>query len=96
MLVALGLCIRAENYSVNTEIITPNGDGLNDVFRVEAPDGYGDCVLEVFDNRGREIYRGQAEWDGGSGGRVVPIGTYYYRVTRGGGTVLGGSLAVVY
>lgn len=67
---------------------TPNGDGINDVFK--AKDGWQSIVsfrAQVFSRSGRLIYewRNPADgWDGRSGGRVVPDGAYYLRVDARG------------
>lgn len=60
---------------------TPNGDGVNDVFKVK--DGYESIVsfrAQVFNRWGRKLYEWNdpAEgWDGKSGGSDVPDGAYY-------------------
>ncbi|RKZ31474.1 hypothetical protein DRQ36_01960 [bacterium] len=97
MLLALGLGIRFAEYSINTEVITPNGDGLNDVLRFTIPDGVFDWRVEIFDSRGRPVVSGKlADWDGTKNGRVVPIGTYYYRVSERGQIRLSGAFSVIY
>ena len=96
-LLALGLGVEAEGYSINTEIITPNGDGGNDVFRIEVPEGVTEWILKIYDSRGLVVFYGNTtEWDGTQHGRRVPIGTYYYRVLVNGAAVLAGSIAVIY
>jgi gliding motility-associated-like protein len=62
---------------------TPNGDGMNDVFR---PFPVGMQKLEffrVFDRWGRQVYQTQAYlagWDGSVNGRQYPAGTYIWEV----------------
>jgi len=62
---------------------TPNGDGVNDLFRVV---GYGMEYIEVtiYDRWGVQVYAGrgteQVEWDGTKGGSPVPEGVYVYLV----------------
>ncbi|MBU2559184.1 MAG: gliding motility-associated C-terminal domain-containing protein [Bacteroidetes bacterium] len=50
---------------------TPNGDGINDVFRK------GDFI-RVFSRWGVEIFTGDQGWDGRYNGKMVSAGTYYY------------------
>ena len=57
---------------------TPNGDGLNDVFRV-----YGNIIQEVsimvFNQWGEKVYHGRdrnSGWDGRFKGRPQPTGVY--------------------
>lgn len=60
---------------------TPNGDGVNDVFRVK--EGYESIVsfrAQVFNRWGRKLYEWNdpaGGWDGKSGGKDVPDGGYY-------------------
>ena len=58
-------------------IVTPNGDGLNDVFRVLAPAPRA-LRLQVFDRWGRRVYGNddyRGEWPGEP---RPPAGVYYY------------------
>lgn len=62
-------------------ILTPNGDGINDYFVIENIDMYPKNELVVFDNNGRVIYRKENyknEWDGTFKGIGLAKGTYYY------------------
>lgn len=57
---------------------SPNGDGQNDLWNVRAETN-PDCVLSIFDGRGRRIFENSGEnWDGTWQGKAVPEGTYYY------------------
>lgn len=65
-------------------IITPNGDGLNDYFQLiepQRPDFFAESFLEIYDRRGLRLYRGkgiEARWDGRFGQSRMPDGVYYY------------------
>lgn len=67
---------------------TPNGDGVNDVFRVK--DGYQSIVqfhAAVFDRWGKKLYEWSdpaGGWDGRSGGHDVPDGAYYLNLQARG------------
>lgn len=60
---------------------TPNGDGVNDIFKVK--DGYESILsfeAAVFNRWGKKLYEWTdiaGGWDGKSGGRDVPDGAYY-------------------
>ncbi len=67
--------------------ITPNGDGKNDVFRIDAiefqPDRFKDAELVVFNRWGDVVYKSGRpyanNWDGTNGnGNNLPEATYYY------------------
>ena len=60
---------------------TPNGDGLNDEWKVFAPASINDFECMVYDKLGnllfhtRSIHQG---WDGTNNGKVMPAGGYFY------------------
>lgn len=57
---------------------SPNNDGISDIWDIRAQDK-PDCVLSIFDARGRRVFEGKGEnWDGTYQGKTVPVGTYYY------------------
>ena len=67
---------------------TPNGDGINDVFKVK--DGYKSIVsfkAQVFSRWGKKLYEWNdpaGGWDGRSGGSDVPDGAYYLNIEARG------------
>lgn len=67
---------------------TPNGDGVNDVFRVK--EGYKSIVsfkAMVFDRWGKKLYEWAdpaGGWDGRSAGHAVPDGGYYLNIQARG------------
>ena len=77
------------DYRVNSaNMMTPNGDGINDRFVIRNIDSYPGNELKIFDRSGRLIYtkRGyQNEWDGRMNGRALEEGTYYYLLDFGAG-----------
>ncbi|MCU7614299.1 T9SS type B sorting domain-containing protein [Chryseobacterium sp. GMJ5] len=66
-------------------VITPNGDGLNDVIDYSALMDKIDLSFTIFDRYGAKIYEGTKanhyKWDGTANGRKVPTGSYWYAVT---------------
>lgn len=67
---------------------TPNGDGVNDVFKVK--EGYQSIVsfkAQVFSRWGKLLYEWSdldGGWDGRSGGSDVPDGAYYLHIEARG------------
>jgi gliding motility-associated-like protein len=60
---------------------SPNGDLLNDVFRVDIPCAYSDFLIQIFDRWGNRVFSGlstEAVWDGLQNGRPCDVGTYFY------------------
>jgi gliding motility-associated-like protein len=67
-------------------ILTPNGDGKNDVWVVRNIDQYPNNMLKIFDQSGKLLYTKKEynnDWDGNYNGAVLPEGTYYYVFTYG-------------
>lgn len=66
-------------------VITPNGDGVNDVINYSALSGKGNLILNIFDRYGTKIHQADKSnnytWDGKIGGKNVPTGNYWYSVT---------------
>ena len=66
------------------DIITPNGDGLNDVFYIDGIERYPDNLLIIVNRWGSEVYRKKNyknEWDGTYGSDILPTGVYFYVLT---------------
>jgi len=62
---------------------TPNGDGVNDVFRVITLDGYTLTRLRVFNRFGQVLFETSdpfGGWDGNKGIYEQPAGNYIYHV----------------
>lgn len=63
-------------------VFTPNGDGKNDVFRLNAVN-MGEINMTIFDRWGLKMFEstdyGKMEWDGkNKSGNTVTDGTYFY------------------
>jgi len=66
-------------------VITPNGDGINDIIDYSALANKQNLVFNIFDRYGNKIFQADRfnnyKWDGTSGGKKVPTGNYWYSVT---------------
>jgi gliding motility-associated-like protein len=64
---------------------TPNGDGMNDKWRVTNGSACTNQVsVSVYNRYGRAVYKNSNynnDWDGTYEGKPLPDATYYYRVT---------------
>jgi gliding motility-associated-like protein len=63
---------------------TPNGDGLNDVFRVRHNSTVSQGSFAIFDRWGAELFRADSfnkYWDGTFMNEDVPVGVYVYKIT---------------
>lgn len=93
---ALG-CANKQRISVHFEeckaileapnVITPNGDGINDVFRLRTAEKIIDLEFTIFNSWGLKVYsyKGEAShlaWEGKQqGGQPVPDGAYFFIAT---------------
>ncbi len=77
----LDICILCDDIVVFTAV-SPNGDGVNDVFYIANIENYPNSVVEVYNRWGNRVFRGIGyvnTWDGyWNNNTIVPDGTYYY------------------
>jgi gliding motility-associated-like protein len=88
-------CSKTESITIEVEndfkvtpqtMITPNGDGKNDVWIIKNIDAYPDNEVKVFDASGRQVYRKQRynnSWDGTYNGQALPTGSYSFIIYFG-------------
>lgn len=63
---------------------SPNGDGLNDVFRIEGIKYQRINRFNVFNRYGQPVFSSTAPdagWNGTQNGKPCDVGTYYYSIT---------------
>jgi uncharacterized repeat protein (TIGR01451 family)/gliding motility-associated-like protein len=75
---------------------SPNGDGVNDYFKIDCISRYPQNVLQVYNRWGNIVYEKRSynnDWDGTPNGRAIvqkedqlPVGTYYYILDLGDGS----------
>jgi len=86
-------CIKIPN------AFTPNGDGINDTWKIENIDLFSGSRTYIYNRWGQELYVGYPsdEWDGKFNSKYVPAGTYLYIVNLYNGTnVYTGTVSVMY
>ncbi len=68
-----------------TKLFTPNGDGINDLWRSDALDQFSDCAVIIYNKLGLKVYEEsnyQNNWDGkDQAGRIVEEGAYFYVIS---------------
>ncbi|HEY0677300.1 MAG TPA: gliding motility-associated C-terminal domain-containing protein, partial [Chitinophagaceae bacterium] len=60
---------------------SPNNDGINDVFRIQAAGYFKINYLKIFNRWGQMIHESRdlnTGWDGRRNGSPLPVGTYYW------------------
>ena len=66
--------------------ITPNGDGLNEIWTIQLIEEFPGAVVKIYNRWGQEVFEsvGYSErWDGTKKGKKLPVGTYYYFIDLG-------------
>lgn len=69
-----------------SNIFSPNGDGINDIWLIPLIEYYPDSQIEIFTRNGQSVYKSKGYtpvWDGRSNdGKIVPVGVYYYVIKQ--------------
>ncbi|MDR1974981.1 MAG: gliding motility-associated C-terminal domain-containing protein [Bacteroidales bacterium] len=87
-------------------VFTPNGDGINDIFKIKTADYIYQFAINIYDRWGVLVYKYNGDfenfsWDGThfGKGRAVPDGPYFYVTTfkdaRGKNKSQAGSIAIL-
>jgi gliding motility-associated-like protein len=77
---------------------SPNGDGINDRWRIANLGFYPNCRVYIFNRYGQEMFfsKGYREpWDGIFRGKALGPATYYYVIEPGDGRRFGGWVLLV-
>lgn len=60
-------------------VMTPNGDGMNDLFEIKNIEKYPENSLVIFDGKGKIIYRCKG-YKNNFDAKNIPQGTYFYKL----------------
>nr|WP_315029241.1 choice-of-anchor L domain-containing protein [uncultured Chryseobacterium sp.] len=69
---------------VMRNVITPNGDNINDIIDFRGVSDYKNFSGRVFDRYGKEVFKAEKirpYWDGYFQGKRLPTASYWYQVT---------------
>ncbi len=75
------IATRNDEVKVINEILTPNGDGINDYFKIDNIEYYGDCQITIYNRWNDIVFSTSAyknDWDGTNGGKLLDAGTYFF------------------
>ncbi|MBV7532378.1 cadherin domain-containing protein [Chitinophaga sp. sic0106] len=90
--------VRGEVQVEAANLLTPNGDGINDRWVVKNIGRYLNNEVRIFDRAGRLVYTRKGynnEWDGKLNGQPLAEGTYYYILDLGNGSSMKGFITIV-
>jgi gliding motility-associated-like protein len=78
---------------------TPNGDGINDYWKIASIENYPAAVVQVFTRYGQLVFESKgyaSPFDGTFGGKKLPDGVYYYIINLNSNcSLLSGSLTII-
>ena len=83
---------------IANNILSPNGDGINDIWVVKNIAFYPDNRVNVYDQSGKVVFTTKNyanNWDGSYHGSVIKEGTYFYLIELGNGKIEKGFITVV-
>lgn len=65
------------------DVITPNGDGINDSWHILNLDKFPNAIINVYNRWGNLVHESTGKdgpWNGSYNGDTLPSGSYYYRI----------------
>lgn len=97
----LGCDLGSKSFTIFSlsNIFSPNGDGINDTWKISGIENYPNSEIKIFDRQGKmiikQITKGEAfEWNGESNGRLLPTDSYWYQIKLSDGRILEGYVVI--
>jgi gliding motility-associated-like protein len=79
--------------------ITPNNDGINDLWQIKGLENYPNVLIRIFTRNGQKVFESTGYthlFDGKFKGSLLPSGVYYYIIDlQSGCSLLSGSLTLI-
>lgn len=99
-------CVAADEVLVTVlknievpNVFSPNGDGINDTWKISYLASYPGASVEVYNRYGQLVFRSigySKEWNGEYNGSVLPMGTYYWIIDpKNGRPRMNGSVTLI-
>jgi gliding motility-associated-like protein len=92
--------VKVLNDLIIANYMSPNGDGANDTWKVNAPGLIRDYSVVIIDSYGKTVFsvgrNYNNEFDGKLGGQDLPDGVYYYFIKDGNDTKFKGSITLTH
>lgn len=97
----LGCDLGSKSFTIFSlsNIFSPNGDGINDTWKISGIENYPNSQIKIMDKNGMlvldRITKGEAfEWNGESNGRKLPTDNYWYQIKLSDGRILEGYVVI--
>ena len=82
-LVTDAIVVTIEEAVSPVNMFSPNGDGINDTWKISRIENFSSALITVFDRWGQEVYKSigyTTPWDGTNDGKKLKTGTFYYTI----------------
>ncbi|MFP7655102.1 DUF7948 domain-containing protein [Chryseobacterium proteolyticum] len=96
-----GCIIGQKNFSIFNipNAITPNGDGINDKWKIRGLENYTGTEVGIYDRRGIPVFKDiiskkPFEWDGKYNSLPLPTGSYWYIIKVSDGRLYNGWILI--
>ncbi len=79
-------------------VITPNGDGFNDFWKIFHVEKHAPCQVEIYNRQGLKVYSSSNyanNWNGTYNGKPLPEGSYIYIVICNDNRIQKGTLNII-
>jgi gliding motility-associated-like protein len=80
-----------------TNVITPNGDGINDYWIIHNMDVFTRCELKIYTSSGLEVFSTsnyQNDWNGKYKNNQLPAGAYHY-IMKKNNKIFSGTISII-
>jgi gliding motility-associated-like protein len=81
-----------------TNTFTPNGDGINDYWKIKGIENYTNGTIKIFSRDGKMVFQSKGyatPFDGTLNGKPLPVGVYYYIIDLKTCDLLSGNLTIL-
>jgi gliding motility-associated-like protein len=93
------LFVKVLKNPVIPNAFSPNGDGINDVWKIDYLDSYQGATVDIFNRYGQKVFSSLGysnPWNGKYNGKTLPVGTYYYIINpKNGRKIFSGSVTII-
>jgi len=97
----LGCDLGSKSFTIFSlsNLFSPNGDGINDTWKISGIENYPNSEIKIMDKNGimvvNQTTKGEAfEWNGESNGRKLPTDSYWYQIKLSDGRILEGYVVI--
>lgn len=97
----LGCDLGSKSFTIFSlsNMFSPNGDGINDTWKISGIENYPNSEIKIIDKNGKMVVnqttKGEAfEWNGESNGRKLQTDSYWYQIKLSDGRILEGYVVI--